>query len=84
MEHNVTELEGKNEPVNSVLGNYFLDLEPGNYKAEEASDTSDTQPDLLQFSWADNIDCNIVELFSDVDSSSNLVGVDKKNLDSLF
>ena len=49
MKHNVTQLEGKNELVNSVLGNYFLELELGNYQAEEASGTSDTQPDLLQF-----------------------------------
>ena len=32
MKHNVTQLEGKNEPVNSVLGNYFIELEPGNYQ----------------------------------------------------
>ena len=31
MKNNVTQLEGKNEPVNSVLGNYFIELEPGNY-----------------------------------------------------
>ena len=49
MKHNVTQFEGKNEPVNSVLGNYFIELEPRNYQAEEASDTSDTQPNLLQF-----------------------------------
>ena len=47
MKHNVTQLEGKNEPVNYVLGNYFLELEPRNCKAEEASNTSDIQPDLL-------------------------------------
>ena len=51
MKHNVTQLEGKNEPVNSVLENYFIELEFGNYQVEEASGTPDTQPDLLQFSW---------------------------------
>ena len=50
MKHNVTQLEGKNEPVNSILGNYFIELEPGNYQAEEANDTLDTQPNLLRFS----------------------------------
>ena len=50
MKHNVTQFEGKNEPVNYVLGNYFIELEPGNYQAEKASDTSDAQPDLLWFS----------------------------------
>ena len=42
MKHNVTQLNEKNIPVESVLGNYFLELEPGNYQAEEANDTSDT------------------------------------------
>ena len=78
MKHNVTQLEGKNEPSNSVLGNYFIELEQGNYEAKEANDTSYTHPDLLQFQWGDKIDCNIVELVSDVDSSSNLVGVENK------
>ena len=50
MKHNVTQFEGKNEPVNFVLGNYFIELELGNYEADKASGTSDTQPDLLQFS----------------------------------
>ena len=47
MKHNVTQLEEKNEPVNYVLGNYLIELEPGNYQVEEASSTPDTQPDLL-------------------------------------
>ena len=50
MNHNVTQLEGKNELVNSVLGNYFIELQLGNYQVEEASGTPDTQPDLLRFS----------------------------------
>ena len=62
MKYNVTRLDEKNEPVDSVLGNYFIELEPGNYQAEEASNTLDTQPDLLRFSQADEIDCNIVNL----------------------
>ena len=36
MKQNVTQLEEKNEPVNFsslVLGNYFLEFEPGNYQA---------------------------------------------------
>ena len=50
MKYNVTQLEGKNEPVNfshSVLGNYFIELEPGNYQEEEANDKSYTQIDIL-------------------------------------
>ena len=34
MKYNVTHLEGKNEPMNfssSILGNYYLELKPGNY-----------------------------------------------------
>ena len=55
MKHNVTQLEGKNEPMNSVLGNYFIELEPGNYQAKEVSGTPDTQPNLLRFSWLMNL-----------------------------
>ena len=63
MKYNVAQLEEKNELVDSVLGNYFIELEPGNYQAEEASNTSDAQPDLLRLSQADEIDCKIVSDF---------------------
>ena len=62
MKHNVTKLEENNEPVNSVLGNYLIELKLGNYQEEEASSTPDTQPDLLRFSRADDIDCKIVDV----------------------
>ena len=65
MKHNVTQLEEKNEPVNSVLGNHLLELEPGDYQVEEARRTSDTQPDLLRFSQAGEIDCKIVDVVFD-------------------
>ena len=52
--------------MNSVLGNYLIELELGNYQAKEASNTPDTQPDLLRFSRAEEIDCKIVDLVSDV------------------
>ena len=45
MKYNVTQLEGENEPVNfssSVLGNYYLELEPRKYQAEEAICELDT------------------------------------------
>ena len=70
MKHNVTQFEGKNEPVDSILGNYFVELEPWNYQAKEASDTSDAQHDLLRFSQADEIDCKIVDLAIEVDANS--------------
>ena len=73
MKHNVTQFEGKNEPVDSVLGNYFIELEPRNYQAEESSDTSDAQPDLLRFLRADEIDCKIVDLAVEVDVNSGTV-----------
>ena len=76
MKHNVTQLEGKNEPVNSVLGNYFIELELGNYQVEEASSTPATQPDLLQFSWVDEIDCKIVDLVSDIVFNSSFIELD--------
>ena len=59
--------------MNSVLGNYFIELEPRNYQAEEDSGTSDTQPDILRFSQADEIDCKIVDLAIDVDVDSGTV-----------
>ena len=76
MKYNVTQLEGKNEPVNSMLGNYFIELEPGNYQAEEASSIHDIQPNLLRFSRADEIDYNIVDLVSDVVRNLNSVEVE--------
>ena len=76
MKYNVTQLEQKNEPVDSVFGNYFIELEPRNYQAEEASNTSDTQPDLLRFSQADEIDCKIVYLVLYVVCNPNSVEVD--------
>src|SRR5882757_755062 len=68
MKYNVTQLEEKNEPVDSMLGNYFIELEPGNYQAEEASNSLDAQPNLLRFLQADEINCNIVNLAVGVDS----------------
>ena len=69
MKHNVTQIEGEYNPENfshSVLGNYFIELELGNYQAEETSDELDTQSELLKFSRTDNIHCNIVNLVSNV------------------
>ena len=76
MKHNVTQLEEKNEPVNFVLGNHLIELEPGDYQVEEASSTSNTQPDLLRFSRADEFDCKIVDLVLDVVFDSSTVEVD--------
>ena len=81
MKHNVTQLEGKNEPVNfssSVLGNYFLELEPGNYQAKQVSQELDMQPDLLRFSQTNNIDCNIVDLVTNVGDATNSVDLEDR------
>ena len=59
-----------------MLGNYFIELESRNYQAEEANNISDTKPDLLWFSRADEIDCKIVDLVSDVVFNSSSVEVD--------
>ena len=62
--------------MNSILGSYFIELEPENYQAEEVSGTPDTQPDLLLFSQANEFDCKIVELVSDVVVDSSTIEVD--------
>ena len=62
MKHNVTQLEEKIELVNSVLGNYLIELEPRNFASEEANNISDTEFDLLKCSQDDEIDCKIVDV----------------------
>ena len=81
MKHNMTQLEGKNDPVNfshSVLGNYFIELELGNYQEEEASDESHTQSELLQFLRTDKIDYNIFNLVSNLEISTSPVELEDK------
>ena len=48
-----------------MLGNHLIELEPGDYQVEEASSTSDTQPNILRFLRADEIDCKIVDVVFD-------------------
>ena len=81
MKHNVTQLEGNNESVNVlslVLGNYFIKLDPRNYRAEKPSWELDTQSDLLQFSWIDDIDCNVVNLVTNIGSDTNQVELEDR------
>ena len=66
MKHTITKLEEEKESVNSVLGNYLIELEPRNFASEEASNISDTQPDLLRFARADEMDFKIVVSVSDL------------------
>ena len=79
MKYNATQLEGKDEPAkfsSSVLGKYFVELEPGNYQAKEASRESNTQFELLHFSRTENIDCNIVNLVSNLESKTYPVNLE--------
>ena len=62
----------------SVLGNYFLEHELGNYQAEEVSFESDTKFDLLKFSWIDDIDCNIVNFITNIGNDTNQVELEDK------
>ena len=81
MKYNVTQLEGKNGIINfsqSVLGNCFLELEPGNYQAKEASSESNEQSDLLWFSQTYDIDCNIVNLFYVSENRTNALEVENQ------
>ena len=81
MKQNATQLEGKNETINFsswVFGNYFLELEPRNYQAEESSCESNTQSELLHFSRIDDIDCNIVNLLFNIESNTNQVDLEDR------
>ena len=69
-------MEEKNEPINFsslVLGNYFLVLKLGNYQAKEVSCESDLDSNILQFSRIDDIDCNIVNLVTNIGDDTNQV-----------
>ena len=64
MKHTITKLEEENESANSVLGNYLIELELRHLASEEVNNIIDTQPDLLQCSRADGIDCKLVDVVS--------------------
>ena len=64
MKHTITKLGEGNESANSVLGNYLMELELRYHALEKASNMTDTQPDLLQLSQADEIDGKSVDIFS--------------------
>ena len=64
MKHTITKLEEEKESTNSILGNYLMELELRYHASDEASSMTDTQPDLLQSSQADEIDCKSVDIVS--------------------
>ena len=61
-----------------VLGNCFLELEPGNYQVKEASSESNEHSNLLQSSQTDNIDCNIVNLVSISENRTSALEVENQ------
>ena len=63
MKHNITKLEEGNESANFVLG-YLIELKIRYHASEKASNMTDTQPNLLQLSQVDEIDCKSVDMFS--------------------
>ena len=48
-----------------------MELKPKNYQAKQVSQESDRQCDLLQFSQANDIDCNIVNLVTNIGDDTN-------------
>ena len=62
MKHTITKLEEEKGPANSVLGNYLMELKLRNLVSEEANSMTDTQPNLLQGSQVDDIDCKSVNI----------------------
>ena len=64
MKHNITKLEEGNESTNSVLGNHLTELELRYHTLGKANNMTDIQPDLLQLSQADEIDCKLVDMVS--------------------
>ena len=63
-----------------VLGNYFIELEPGNYQDEEDNYELDTQSEFLHFSQTGNIDCNIVNLVSYLERNTNPIDLEYRFL----
>ena len=64
MKHTITRLGEGNEFSNFVLGNYLTEFELRYHASEEASNMTNTQPDLLQFSQDDGSDCKLVDIVS--------------------
>ena len=64
LKHTVTKLGEDNESVDSILGNYLIELELKYHDIGRASPMIDTQPELLQFPQADKDDCRLVDMVS--------------------
>ena len=64
MKYTITKLEEGNESANFFLGNFLTELELRYHASDEASSMTDTQPDLLQGSQDDEIDCKSIDIVS--------------------
>ena len=60
------------------MANYFIEIEPRNYQAEEANREPVIQSELLNFSRTDNIDCNIVNLATNTGDDTNQLELDDR------
>ena len=64
MKHTVTRLGEGNESVNSVLGNYLIELKLRHHTERKASSKINYQPELLQLPQADKDECRLVDMVS--------------------
>ena len=62
MKHTITKLGEGNEFANFVLGNYLTEFELRYHALEKSSNMIDIQPNLLQLSQADEIDCKSIDM----------------------
>ena len=64
MKHNVTGLGEGNEFVDSILGNYLIELKIRHLTERKASSKINYQPELLQLPQAERDECRIVDMGS--------------------
>ena len=64
MKHTVTKLGKGNESVDSVLGNYLIELKIRHLTEIKSSSETNYQPELLQLPQAEGDDCRIVDMCS--------------------
>jgi hypothetical protein len=64
MKHMVTELEGKNKPINfahTLLGNYFLETDHGCYEAQPSETQIDTFYEFLLCNQTNDNTCIVLK-----------------------
>ena len=55
-----------------------MELKPKNYQAKQVSQESNKQSNLLQFSRVGDIDCNIVNLVTNIGDDTNQVELEDR------